>query len=43
MVLGGDFGDITQELNSPLSITYESIGRLISLINNMLDISKIES
>jgi signal transduction histidine kinase len=43
MILDGDAGDINDEVKSYLTHVYKSSQRLLNLINDMLDISKIES
>ena len=43
MILDGDAGEINDEVKSYLTQVYKSSQRLLDLINDMLDISKIES
>lgn len=43
MILDGDAGDINDEARSYLAQAYIGSQRLLDLINDMLDISKIES
>ncbi|MCK9272180.1 ATP-binding protein [Candidatus Gracilibacteria bacterium] len=43
MILDGDAGEINDEVRQYLSQVYKSSSRLLNLINDMLDISKIES
>jgi len=43
MFLDGDFGYITPEMQKPLSVMLDSSNRLIKLINDMLNIAKLES
>ena len=43
MVLDGDVGEINPEVRRYLERVYDSSDRLISMINDMLDIAKIES
>lgn len=43
MLLDGDFGSITPEMQKPLSVMLNSSNRLIKLINDMLNIAKLES
>jgi signal transduction histidine kinase/HAMP domain-containing protein len=43
MILGGIYGDVPQELNEPLTDVQNSGKHLLRLINNVLDLSKIEA
>lgn len=43
MILDGDAGEINEEVKSFLIQAYKGSQRLLDLINDMLDISKIES
>lgn len=43
MILDGDAGEINDEVKSYLNQAYKGSQRLLNLINDMLDISKIES
>lgn len=43
MIFEGDYGDINQELKDPLSDIGKSTERLITLVNDMLDVSRIEA
>jgi signal transduction histidine kinase len=43
MILERNFGDITPKLEDPLDKIYESNDRLIKLVENLLNISRIES
>lgn len=42
MILGGNYGPIKKTMKTPLAGTKESVERLISLVNNMLNVSRIE-
>lgn len=42
MCLDGDLGKLTQEQNNFLTKTYDSNERMISLVNDLLDVSRIE-
>ena len=42
MILGGDFGIISEEVGKTLTRVYNSNERLIDLVNNMLNVSRIE-
>lgn len=42
-LLSGDFGKLTKDQNEFVSYIYESTEDLISLVNNILDVSRIES
>ncbi|MBP8016863.1 PAS domain S-box protein [Candidatus Gracilibacteria bacterium] len=43
MIKEGDYGKIDDTLKNPIDIMYKSADRLIKLVNDMLDISKLES
>ncbi|MDD5213854.1 MAG: PAS domain-containing sensor histidine kinase [Candidatus Gracilibacteria bacterium] len=43
MVLDGDMGEINDNIKQALTASYESSAAMIMLINDMLDLSKIES
>lgn len=43
MILEGDYGNLSGELKDPLSDIAKSTERLIQLVNDMLDVSRIES
>jgi signal transduction histidine kinase len=43
LIIGGKFGDIPNKALNMLNIAYENSDRLASLINDLLDISKIQS
>jgi len=43
MIFEGDFGNLSTELKDPLSDIATSTDRLISLVNDMLDVSRIEA
>ena len=43
MILDGDAGEINDEVRLYLSQVYKGSQRLLDLINDMLDVSKIES
>lgn len=43
MILEGNFGNVTPKLEDPLDKIYESNDRLIKLVENLLNISRIES
>src|SRR5262249_19880690 len=43
MLLDGDAGDITEEQQEYLTIVDSNVDRLVALINDLLDISRIES
>lgn len=42
MLLDGDLGEITQEQKDFIGKTYESNERMINLINDLLDVARIE-
>lgn len=43
MVLDGDAGEINEEVEEYLGIVYSNAERLVALVNDLLDISRIES
>ena len=43
LVLDGDAGEIDEEVEEYLSIVYKNAERLVALVNDLLDISRIES
>jgi len=43
MMLDGDFGEISDEIKIYLSKILDSNTKLINLVNDMLDLSKLES
>lgn len=43
MILEGDYGKINESLKDPLSDVFKSSERLIQLVNDMLDVSRIEA
>jgi signal transduction histidine kinase len=43
MILEGDYGKVTPQLKEPLNDMSVSVERLINLVNNMLNISRIEA
>jgi PAS domain S-box-containing protein len=43
MILRGDFGPISPEVRTPLTTVANSTERLIALVNNLLDVSRIEA
>ena len=43
MISGGDYGPTTTELTKPLSALKKSTDRLIHIVNEMLDVSRIEA
>ena len=43
MILRGDFGPISNEVRVPLTTVANSTERLIALVNNLLDVSRIEA
>jgi PAS domain S-box-containing protein len=43
MVLDGDAGEINEEVEEFLTIVYNNAERLVALVNDLLDISRIES
>ncbi len=43
MILEGDYGKISDKLNEPLKDVFTSAERLISLVNELLDVSRIAS
>lgn len=43
MVLDGDAGEINEEVEEFLTIVYSNAERLVALVNDLLDISRIES
>lgn len=43
MIFRGDFGPVNEGLKTPLHTVANSTERLISLVNNLLDVSRIES
>ncbi len=43
MVLDGDAGEINEEVEEYLGIVYNNAERLVALVNDLLDISRIES
>ena len=43
MFLGGDIGSISEEQKEFISIIYQTSGEMLSLLNDLLDISVIES
>lgn len=43
MILDGDFGTVPQKLQEPIAVIGESANRLIHLVNDMLNVSRIEA
>ncbi|OGE29293.1 hypothetical protein A2867_05430 [Candidatus Daviesbacteria bacterium RIFCSPHIGHO2_01_FULL_40_11] len=43
MIFEGDYGSVNEQLKDPLSDIAQSTERLIQLVNDMLDVSRIES
>ncbi|MBI2337954.1 PAS domain S-box protein [Candidatus Daviesbacteria bacterium] len=43
MIMEGDYGNVSEELKDPLSDIAQSTQRLINLVNDMLDVSRIEA